>query len=59
MKKVVMCLLAINIVLGGISCKAKKCADFTDPRNNYHNKYNKKGLVKSKNKRATTWSDKY
>lgn len=59
MKRVAICLLAITIILGGVSCKGKKCADFSDPRNNYHNKYNKKGLVKSKNKQKSTWSDKY
>ncbi|MES2779656.1 MAG: hypothetical protein V4651_07125 [Bacteroidota bacterium] len=59
MKKVAIYLFAVAIIWGGISCKAKKCADFSDPRNNYHNKYNKKGLVKSKNKQSRTWSDKY
>ncbi len=59
MKKVHLYVIAILIVWSGISCKAKKCANFSDPKNNYHVNYNKKGLVKSKNKRTTTWTDKY
>lgn len=44
------CFISILLILGAIACKPKKCKNFADPRNSYHVKYDKKGLVKSKNK---------
>jgi hypothetical protein len=31
-----------------VSCRPKKCANFTDAKGGHHVKYNKKGLVKKK-----------
>jgi hypothetical protein len=59
MKKICIGLLSISVVVGNMACKAKKCASFSDPKNNSHVNYNKKGLVKSKNKRTRSWTDKY
>jgi hypothetical protein len=43
-------LLILFSLLGGmaVSCKPKKCANFTDERKNHSVKYNRKGLVKKK-----------
>lgn len=49
------------LMIGMIACKPQKCKNFADPRNSYHVKYDKKGLVKSKNKSnaRSSWTDRY
>jgi len=61
MKKFISYTRIIVILVAGVgACKPKKCANFQDPRHNYKARYNKKGLVKSKNRnKGGSWSDKY
>ncbi len=62
MKKITSYIIGILLLIGLVSCKPKKCGNFADPRNNYHAKYDKKGLVKSKNKSRSarsSWNNRY
>lgn len=61
LKKIITYTSISTLMIGMIACKPQKCKNFADPRNSYHVKYDKKGLVKSKNKSnsKSSWTSKF
>ncbi|MCU0442068.1 MAG: hypothetical protein MUE96_06695 [Bacteroidia bacterium] len=57
MKKAISAFIILAVLVSANACKPQQCKRFDDPRNSYHVKYDKKGLVKSKNKNRSNWSN--